>query len=443
MKAIPLPRTSLPALDPLLNGTLWQRWADSDRVFPLDDVREGISYVRLKPDSSCRLVVLAPGRGSAEDPPPVFLLTLYPTLDRATIAFEKESSRRHLVGSAGYEPFLCSECFVVAVPYPNDPEIPDLRHLYIPDRFRRTLAEILPDYPPEIWRIQRSLTKMELLAYKPGRRAVYRIKVKIRRRVGDEKVRVRLHLKLETPSTCERSYGNLTAVHHAIGPGAGWRVPLPRGLIESRSVVATEWVEGISLAGLAAKGDGADFFGATGRALAGLHNLDLGLDHLLSPIEEGESLIALAGDLIQLLPDEEPRLRELGRSLATGMSRLSLAPSAIAHGDFHLDQVLVSDGMPVIVDLDRTGRGYAACDVGSFLAHGLEREVPADLTDAFLDGYRQVAPHPLADELITITTAAALFRRSVFPFRTLRPDWPQETLERIEQVEELLRRVSL
>ena len=133
-----------------------------------------------------------------------FLLRLFPDGERAREAFEKELSRRHMIGSGGYQPFLCEDPPVVAVPYPNDPELPELRRIYQPERFRRTLSAVLPGYPGEDWRIQRQLIKPTLLAYKPGRRAVYKLKIKLRRRVGDEKIRVRLHAKFETAKTAQR-----------------------------------------------------------------------------------------------------------------------------------------------------------------------------------------------------------------------------------------------
>ncbi|MEE8142448.1 MAG: phosphotransferase [Planctomycetota bacterium] len=424
-----------------MNGGLWQGWSEEQRVFPLQNFRAAISYVRLKPLASCRLVVFSGEEGSADDPPPGFLLHLFPDAERARVAFEKETSRPHLIGSRGYEPIFDEERALVAVPFPNDPEIPDLRHVYQPEKFRRTLMEVLPDYPAATWRIQRQLIKTQLIAYKPGRRAVYRIKVKIRRRVGDEKVRVHLHAKLENPATCEASMRNLVTVEAAIPKDALWRVPPPRGIVEVRSFLARGWIEGDMLQTLALDqgSHAAELFRRTGVALAELHHLDLDLDHLLSPIEEGDALRQLAEDQAGLLPSQESRIRSLGDRLAHQLPRLSLCASAIVHGDFHAGQVLISAGKPpVLIDLDRAGRGYAAADLGSLLACLKELQLPDVLADAFLDGYKSRCAVAPQEQLVRILTAAALFRRAAFPFRTLHLEWPRLMERRLEQAEEAL-----
>ena len=132
MNRFPVPATALPALKPLLDGSLWQEWAAERRVFPLADLVPAIRYVRLKPSTSCRLVVFGAEGETAADPPPGFLLHLYPDPERARVAFGKELTRRSHKGEGVFEPFLCERFGVVAVPFPNDPAIPGLRHMYRP-----------------------------------------------------------------------------------------------------------------------------------------------------------------------------------------------------------------------------------------------------------------------------------------------------------------------
>ena len=439
----PLPPHELPGLEPLVNGDLWSRWRSDGVVFPIESLQEACRYFRFKPETTSRLFVAGVDAESADDPPQGFMLHLYPEVGRANQAYAKEMSKRHKIGSSGFEPFLCEESCVVGIPYPNDPEIPDLRHIYSPDRFRRTLNELLVDYPTTEWRVQRSLTKLTLLNYKPGRRAVYRIKVKIRRRVGDEKVRVRLHVKVENPKTADRSYENLQQIYGSLSPTSEWRVPRPQGQVGHRTLMAAEWIEGTPLRERAALGaEASEEFLRVGSALAQFHQTVVPFEHLYSPVEESGRMKRHAADLARLLPDREKEITDLGARLAREVTRLALSPSAPIHNDFHLDQVLVSQGKPVIVDLDRAGRGYAATDLGTFLSHLTEEGIDPSLSEAFLEGYQQEKGDPICEDWIRVSEAIATFGRASVPFRSLAPDWPTQMVSRLERTERSLEGLS-
>ena len=439
MTHIPLPPHQIPALDSLINGKLWSNWNRDGLVFPVESIPSACRYLRFKPETTCRLYIAGLDQQSADEPPQGYMLHLFPDRGRANVAYAKEMSRRHTIGSSGFSPFLCEESAVVGIPYPNDPEIPELRHVYSPDRFRRTLNELLDEYPTDQWRVQRSLTKFSLLNYKPGRRAVYRIKVKIRRRVGDEKVRVRMHVKVENPKSADRSYENLLRISRAIMPEEHWRVPQPRGQVDRRTLMAAEWVEGTPLREfLALESDGISAFRKVGKALASFHRLQIELEHLPSPVEESDKLVKLAADLIGLLPDRANEIKEIGDELSRQVSRLSLSPSSTVHGDFHLDQVLISDGRPVLVDLDRAGIGYAASDLGTFLAYLEELGANPTLGESFSDGYAEQSQADLSPDWLIVSRAIAIFRRAGFPFRELHADWKTRMCERLEATEKCL-----
>jgi len=441
VSGFPLPVTGLPALGPLLDGTLWRLWQEREKVFPLEDFRSNVRYVRLKPRTSCRLVVFAGGPEPASGPPLGFLLQIYPDADRAREAYGKVESRRHLIGPAGYGPFLWEPHAVVAVPFPNDSDVPSLRHLYRPYRLKQALIEVLPDYPASAWRIVKRRTRMRLLAYKPGRRAVYRVDVALSRHDGTEDAGVSLHLKVENPSTVDRSYGNLLAIHRALGREDGWSVPRPRGKVDARSFVAAEWVEGRPLTAVPSGPEMLAALGSTGRALAGLHALTVEVGAQASPLE-ASSLLELAADLAELLPEDDGRVRAIGRRLADLVGRLTDTPRVLVHGDFHPGQVLLGKDGPVLVDLDGAGSGAGAADLGSFLARLHESGAPQAAREAFVEGYAERSGRTPERSLLQVATAAALFRRSLFPFRELAPDWPEAIRRRLSQVERLCREVE-
>jgi aminoglycoside phosphotransferase (APT) family kinase protein len=432
----PLPPSGLPGFEPLLNGTLWQRWADRGKVFPLAELRHAVRYIRLKPSTSCRLAVFADGAEATAEPPLGFLLYFYPNLDRARVHFEKISGRPLFPATSGYEPFL-DELGVVAVPFPNDFEVPGLRHFYRGHRLKRVLHEILPDYPESDWKILKRETRRKLLAYKPGRRAVYRVEVRLERKSGPGRVRLPLHVKVESPESYGKGFTRAVAIHAATPRAAAWYVPAPLAAVDERWITATEWIDGNPLEQTAAVGGGVEALRAAGSALAGLHGLDVDLE-CCSDALAGVALGELAQDLAGLLPDEMERVLHLGDRLVQCTEFLATPPGATVHGDFHLGQVLQGGDRTVLVDLDRAGSGHSLSDIGMFLAHLEELGLGSEAAAAFLKGYAATGRDLPGPGPVAAVTAAALFRRCVFPFRRLAPDWPGQMEARLARIEHLL-----
>ncbi|MFD5822889.1 phosphotransferase [Nesterenkonia xinjiangensis] len=110
------------------------------------------------------------------------------------------------------------------------------------------------------------------------------------------------------------------------------------------------------------------------------------------------------------------------------------------HGDLSPDQVLVSDldGSRVrIIDLDRAGRGPAMRDVGSWVASCRAAD-HVELADAFLHGYREVAP--IDEDSQAAWEAYAHLRAALDSFRRREANWPQQASRRMSMAERALQR---
>ena len=153
-------------------------------------------------------------------------------------------------------------------------------------------------------------------------------------------------------------------------------------------------------------------------------------------------MAALGRDLAPLLPQDRERILDLADRLSRSVSELQPLPRTTVHGDFHLGQVLLNGGRPVVVDLDRAARGHAVFDLGSFLAHLMECEARPEVGELFLSGYLQEGGAPFDRVLLSLATAVGLFRRTVVPFRRLMVDWPARIRKRLDQADELLGRVG-
>ena len=435
MSSIPLPPGTPCGLEQLLDGELWPRLLDQGKVFALDDPAQCIRYLRLKP-GSCRIFLLGKERDGADQPPQGILLRIYDDVERSRTAFEKEKSRRPLPSPDGLVTFHDESSGVVGLPFPNDPEIPELRRIYEPDRFRRLALDFLVDHPTEKWRLQRSLTRFQLLAYKPGRRAVLRAKLKFRHLEEDLKERVRLHLKVENKGNAGQSIRQAKEISRATSICKSFRTPRFLGAAANGCLYGHEWNFGSHVD--LTRSDISVILEAIGTAIAELHALPLELRPLSPPQLMIDEVQIIKADLARLLPHHQAEIDVACDTAISAIPDLSLQPSSLLHGDLHLDQFLLDEDRPVLVDFDRAGRGYSCLDIGSLLEDLRSREASEEARAAFLYGYQSTSSAPLDSDQILIGQAMSLLRRASEPLRALDPAWPTKLLDSVERCQKSL-----
>ncbi|PCJ14701.1 MAG: hypothetical protein COB10_03185 [Planctomycetota bacterium] len=435
MNPISLPPDTPGGLEQLLAGELWPRLLDEGRVFPLDDPASHIRYLRLKP-GSCRIFLLGEERQGADEPPQGILLRIYDDKERARTAFEKEKTRRPLPSPDGLMSFYDESSGVVGLPFPNDPEIPELRRIYEPDRFRRLALGFLPDQSGGRWRLQRSLTKFRLLAYKPGRRAVLKAKLKFRHLDQDLKERIRLHLKVEKKQSAGQSIRQAREISKATAQCKLFRTPRFLGAASNGSLYAHQWSSG-SRIDLSSE-DLPRILEGIGSAIAEFHALPLELRPLSPPQLMIDEVNIIRSDLSRLVPQHETEIGDTCDALISVLPDLSLQPSSLLHGDLHLNQILIERDRPLLVDFDRAGRGYSCLDIGSFLEDLHSRGVTREAQAAFEDGYSCGSGNPVASDHVMIGRGMALLRRACEPLRELDPDWRSKLLASVETCQRYL-----
>ena len=215
---------------------------------------------------------------------------------------------------------------------------------------------------------------------------------------------------------------------------AGGRAPslgAPRfeaGLADLRLTVQAA-VDGVTPA------DAADAASDAGAFLRALHRQEIaGLapappERALSEARHHARLArVVAPEVAPLLGDLTDRLE---RSLPSGPD---LAPS---HGDFHVDQLIVSGGRLVVVDFDGMCLAPAALDVATYAADVVRgRENDLDRVFAVLD--------PLCDgfggtpDCIEWYLSAAILCRATHPFRAQTPRWRERVRATVEAADEVL-----
>ncbi len=434
MSEFPLPPDAPQGLAELLSGNLWNRLVAEGKVFPIDSPRLAIKYLRLKPRSA-RVFMLGEMRDGASTPPEGILLKIHDDPDRSRMTYEKEKTRRPLPSPDGWHTFLDTESGVVGLPFPNDPEIPELRRIYEPDRFRRLALDFLSDRPRDQWRLQRSLTRFQLLAYKPGRRAVMRAKLKFRHLTENLKVRVRLHLKVENKMTAHLSASQAESIDAATAGCQRFLTPKFLGCASNRSLFAHEWVQG-SPVDIDSK-DAAATLTSLGEAMAEFHEIALDLPSHHPPPMIIDEINAIRDDLTRLCPEQAAQIDSATRELVRRVPDLSILPSSLLHGDLHLGQFLMQDSKPVIVDFDRSGRGYGCLDIGSMMEDLRIRGVKDEVAGHFLEGYQSAATTKLDPRYLGIARSLAVLRRAVEPLRALDFNWREKLKVSLEECERI------
>lgn len=199
--------------------------------------------------------------------------------------------------------------------------------------------------------------KLQLLAYKPGRRAVLRVEARDGIRI--HKV---FHRDRETWlrwSTC------------AAPEGAAWKSPALLGWDAERRVLTMGHASGVTLHELWRRGRADAAQGAVLRqVLDGVRANPIpdGFPQHTA-IDETEVIARQRAEYERAIASPSHRLIELSDSVLADLERLPEAPLVLSHRDFHDKQVLLTTGRPFLIDFDLAAAAPAGLDEGNILGH--------------------------------------------------------------------------
>lgn len=166
-----------------------------------------------------------------------------------------------------------------------------------------------------------------------------------------------------------------------------------------------------------------DVLRETGRLVGRWHGVDVdGLDlPVHDPGAELDRLRRSAADLAAV----RPTLGARAADLVARLEPVGGAP-ALVHGDLSADQVVVGDGGPALLDLDRVRVGDVTLDLGSVVAVEALRSGAVDggrVAALVLDGWAQERGAAPDRHRLHQATATALLARAGEPLRRADPDW--------------------
>ncbi|HET7350978.1 MAG TPA: phosphotransferase [Marmoricola sp.] len=305
--------------------------------------------------------------------------------------------------------------------FPDDPGLPLLATMVEPERVRALLPERLAGHTVEEVRVVR---------WQPG------ISATLRCGLTGPGGRTAVYAKLFAPG--DHGPGELVAVEarqrllHADAP-QGLSVAEPLGLDTQRRVLWTREVVGRSLVRDA---DGATMSTRSaevvGAALAALHTSGLSTSPV-RPIRtvSPEEVATEARKKTRKIASARPEHARSVRRLAALASALTAKPrvQGTLHGDFHLDQVLLTDEGPVLLDLDEMATGDPALDLAEIAVDVGLRRLPRATSVPFLDAlgqsYVEAGGTPPPPAVLRGYAAAELLNRCYRRLRRPVPGWEQ------------------
>jgi hypothetical protein len=267
--------------------------------------------------------------------------------------------------------------------------------------------------------LDRDHREPERLGYKPRRRAVLRLDDHILKAYAGEEAFERAVLGLR-----------VAGVLREVDSPSLETVVAPLRLTAQRFLVGTP------------AGDMTERAEEAGELLARLHRTELGepLKAKLPRLGAGDSLRAAAASarlVAVIAPRLELRVDALVKRLEERLP--ARRRGVLAHGDFHVGQLLDRDAGLTVLDLDELCISVAELDLASYAAHVVfgddaDLERAAALLDGLVDGYGD------RPDALPWFLAAAILGRAPLPFRSLDERWPERVEGMVSAAEQALAR---
>lgn len=308
--------------------------------------------------------------------------------------------------------------------YPADPDLPGLARAAVADR----LAELLTEHAVVGGPVAAADLRLEVVSYRPRRRAVLRVLVR-----GPHPVT--LYVKVLRESL----FGPALERHRLLSRPGGWA---PEVLAATRDcVLVLRAVRGKPLA--TALFD--ETMPCTGEDLVELLDaMPAAVTALPRRPPWPDAVAGYAQTVEAALPDLGPRLRRLVAEVTAGLAGTGSGGPEPTHGDFHEGQLFVTAGRVTgLIDVDTVGPGRRVDDLACLLAHlsTVQRMSPqqtaslARLVLLWLPVFdRRVDPAELR-----LRAAAVVVSLATGPYRGQEPGWAAQTHAMVATAESLLR----
>lgn len=310
--------------------------------------------------------------------------------------------------------------------YPKDPDLPGLARAAYPDRVAEVLNEgrVLPGP------VTADQIGLEMIAYRPRRRAVLRVAVTTERGPITLYVKVlrealfaeveRRHRMLLEAGVPAPPVATATADHLLVLRELGGR-PLAKAIFDARPPSTAEALIGV------------------------LDAMPAAVSELPRRPPWSDSVQHYAQMVQRALPAEQRRLEWITAEIQSGLAGTPPGDEP-THGDFHEGQVHVEAGRICgVLDVDTIGPGRRVDDLACLVAHlstvqRMNAEQAARVR-ALLAGWVPVFDTRVDAAELRLRAAAVIISLATGPYRSQEPRWERETSFILDAAEALVRQV--
>jgi aminoglycoside phosphotransferase len=310
--------------------------------------------------------------------------------------------------------------------YPRDPELPGLLRA----AFTEGVAALLNEHQVFGQPIRPSQVELEMIGYRPRRRAVLKASVTV-----GELADV-FYLKVLRESSFAA-----TVHRHQLLVGAG--VPAPEVVVASSDAL-------LVLRQLPGRNLSRAIFDPTAPCEAG-QLIEL-LDAMPAEVARLErrspwtDAVEQYADLVAAtVPALGPRLQWLAAQIRSGLASVPAGLEA-THGDFHEGQLLVSGGrISGVLDVETIGPGRRVDDLACLLAHlsTVQRMDPTQTArvQRLIADWLPVFDARVDPTELRLRAAAVTISLATGPYRSQEPSWERETVLMVDTAERWVRSI--
>lgn len=311
--------------------------------------------------------------------------------------------------------------------FPNDERLDGLRRVTVPKKLQRLFYAHFSEYTPESWRVSDRSIRLQVIRYKPERRAILRCRFRAQKLDDSERHERFVYLGLYERERLEGLAITIDRIRELAGDARHWTTASLIGIDEDDALVIWDELSGKPLRESLCAAGWEPAVDSCAKAIAEMHDAD---GSLLPSRDNIESQLAdVSAYLLRTLPECRELITAIVRRLEQCQALTEPEQRSVVHGDLHSGQMIVGEAQVGIIDFDRAHRGNPLEDLGNMRAQlwlgppegrGYDPDV---VFDRFLAAYarvREIDPNPRA---LAEWTAFSLFRSAAAPLGRFESSW--------------------
>ncbi len=310
--------------------------------------------------------------------------------------------------------------------FPNDPKLHHLPKLLDIQTVENTLPLPMERKSALDWSQKNRGIRPNLVRYKPESRCTIRYDLR-------ENPRSTSPAHAIYAKTFANECG--TSVFHrneyfwsqSLANSRGFTVAKPLGLTKEINTVWQDGIYGYPLRRMINRTNFHDLLTIVGKNLAVFHKSRLMMERTVSHKDRVIEARKQSAKIYQVFPEHKKSLCSFLLELEEQVTDFSSAPTSVIHGDFHLEQLMLSKHRIVLCDFDDVAQGDPLQDVADFLAqlyfYDYAVDFIAPMTRSFCLAYARHVDWEMSPDRVRWHMQIQLIRKACRELLQLQPGW--------------------